>query len=56
LVAGPLGHPHEELVAGELEVLIGVRMGGQLARRIRLRLREEDEAGAADVHHRVLDL
>ena len=56
LVAGALGHTGEQLVAGELEVLVGDRVGDQLARRVGLGAREEDKALAAGGHDRVLEL
>src|SRR3954469_17712943 len=56
VVAGTLGDAQQELVGGELEVLVGERVRGELAGRVRLALREQDEALAPDGHHGVLEL
>src|SRR5581483_8218374 len=56
LIARTLGHADEELVCGQLEMLIRVRMRDELARRVRLRAREQEEARAADLHEQVLEL
>jgi hypothetical protein len=55
-VAGDVGHAGEQLVRGCLEVLIGDRVGGELARRVRLGPREQHEPLAPRSHDRVLEL
>ena len=54
LVAGALRGAAQELVRRELERLVGERVRVQLPGRVGLQLREEQEALAADLHHRVL--
>jgi hypothetical protein len=56
LVARAARHAHEELVGGELEVLVGERVRRELAGRVGLASGEQDEALAADGHHGVLEL
>ena len=50
-----LRHPAEELVARELELLVGVGMRGKLRRGVGLQPREKHEPDAARPHHRLLD-
>src|SRR3954468_15064659 len=56
LVAGAPRDAQQELVGGVLEVLVGERVGAELARRVGLAAGEEDEPLAADRHDGVLEL
>src|SRR5581483_2889513 len=55
-IARTLGYADEELVCGQLEMLIRVRMRDELPRRVRLRAREEEEAAPPTFMSRSLSL
>src|SRR5688572_8807045 len=55
LVARPLGHSLQLLVAGDLEVLECKGEPGQLRRRVRLSSEEGSEVKATEAHPDVLD-
>jgi hypothetical protein len=56
LVAGSLGDDRQELVCGQLHVLIRVGMRDELARRVRLGAREQDHPDPAGARREILDL
>src|SRR3954471_24421794 len=56
VVAGAPRDAQQELVGGELEVLVGEGVGGELAGGVRLAAGEEDEPLAADRHDGILEL
>ena len=53
-LARALGRPAQQLVRRQLERFVRKRVRVQLAGRVRLQAREEQESLAADLHHRVL--
>ena len=56
MIAGAPSYPRQQLVCGQLHVLVGECVGGQLAGGVRVEPREGDHRPAADAPSDVLEL